>query len=80
MTASDEQSKKLKSGYHLTINDSALVQAEWPQLNVFRSASNTATYDTLSINEFCSGYLVNVRDCYMIHDQMLIRLLIIYCT
>ena len=63
VTASDAQLKKLKSGYHLTINDSALVQAEWPQLNVFRSASNTATYDTLSIYEFCSGYLVNVIDC-----------------
>ena len=39
--AADETGKKLKSGYHLTINDNALVQAEWPQFNEYCSANNT---------------------------------------
>ena len=52
----------MKSGFLLTINDHVHVQAQWPQLNVFRASNNLATYRTLTINEFCSGYLTFVRD------------------
>ena len=59
----EEPTKRLKSGYNLTINGSATVVAQWPQMNVFRAPNDTATYDTLTINEFCNGYLLYVRDC-----------------
>ena len=61
-------SKKLKSGFLLTINDQVHVQAQWPQLNVFRATKNLATYDSLSVNEFCSGYIVFVKD-YLVSDK-----------
>ena len=32
-------------------------------MNVYRSASSTATYSSLTGNEFCNGYLVYVHDC-----------------
>ena len=60
--------KKTKSGYTLTINDNAVVQAQWPQLNVFRSPSNLGTYDTFSIDEFVSGYRKYVEDC-LLYDK-----------
>ena len=59
----EEGSKKLKSGYNLTINDSATVIAQWPQMNVIRSANDTATYGSLTINEFVSGYMIYIHDC-----------------
>ena len=61
--AADEHStKKMKSGFLLTINDNVHVQAQWPQLNVYRATSNLATYSSLSINEFCAGYITFVKD------------------
>ena len=62
-TSGDDSSKKLKSGYNLTINDTATVVAQWPQMNVFRNSNDTATYNTLSVNEFCSGYMLYIQDC-----------------
>ena len=61
-TKDDQGSKKLKSGFLLTVNDNVHVQAQWPQLNVYRSAGNLATYGSLSINEFCSGFITYVKD------------------
>ena len=59
----EDSNKKLKSGFGQTINDNATVVAQWPQMNVYRSSKDTATYSSLSINEFCSGYLVYINDC-----------------
>ena len=55
--------KKLKSGFNLTINDNAVTMAQWPQMNVYRAPNDTATYSSLTINEFCNGYLLYVHDC-----------------
>ena len=60
---SEEHGKRLKSGYNMTINDHATVVAQWPQMNVYRAPNDTATYDSLSINEFCNGFLLYVHDC-----------------
>ena len=73
----DQQNKKGKSGYTLTINDTVYVQAQWPQMNVFRSSSDIATYSSLSINEFVSGFLVYIRDCLNILKLMYLKLLTI---
>ena len=54
--------KKLRSGYIMTINDQVHVQAQWPQLNVYRTSSSLATYSTLSVEEFCKGYLTYIVD------------------
>ena len=59
----EESTKRLKSGFNLTINDSATVVAQWPQMNVYRVPNDTATYDSLSINEFSNGFLLYVLDC-----------------
>ena len=59
----DEVTRKIKSGFLLTVNDSVNVQAQWPHLNVHRSTSKPAMYDSLTINEFCSGYMVFVNEC-----------------
>ena len=58
----EQQPKKLKSGYDLTINDQVHVLAQWPQLNVYRAHDNTATYGTLTVDEFCAGYMMYVED------------------
>ena len=59
----DEQpTKKLKSGYNMTIDDNVHVLAKSPQLNVFSAHNNTATYDTLTVDEFCSGSMLYVED------------------
>ena len=60
--AEDGSNKKIKSGYLLTVNDNASIQAQWPQLNVFRSTNAPATYGSLSIDEFCSGFLMYAED------------------
>ena len=59
----EDSTKRLKSGFNLTINDSATVVAQWPQMNVYRAPNDTATYDSLSINEFSNGFLLFVLDC-----------------
>ena len=56
------QGKKIKSGYLQTINDNASVQAQWPQLNVFRASQAPATYDSLTIDEFCSSFTMYIED------------------
>ena len=61
----DETTKRLKSGYNMTINDHATVIAQWPQLNVYRAPNDTATYDSLSVEEFCNGYLMYIQDCLL---------------
>ena len=52
----------MKSGYHMTFNDQVHVQAQWPQLNVYRAANSIATYGCLSVKEFCTGYLTYMED------------------
>ena len=47
----------------MTINDHATVVAQWPQMNVYRAPNDIATYDSLTVNEFCNGFLVQVHDC-----------------
>ena len=49
----------------MTINDHATVMAQWPQLNVYRAPNDTATYDSLSVEEFCNGYLMYIQDCLL---------------
>ena len=46
----------------MTINDQVHVQAQWPQLNVYRATKNLATYETLTVGEFCTGYKRYVID------------------
>ena len=65
-TSEDSSNKKTKSGFHLTINDNASVQAQWPQLNVYRSSNEAATYSSLTINEFCSGFMSYAEDCLLL--------------
>ena len=58
----DAAAKRLKSGYLMTMNEQVQVQAQWPQLNVYRATSNMARYDSLTVGEFCSGYMRFVID------------------
>ena len=62
LTTDEASTRKLKSGYHMTINDQVHVQAQWPQLNVYRATKNLATYETLTVGEFCTGYTRYVID------------------
>ena len=60
--AGTQTHKKMKSGYHMTINDQVHVQAQWPQLNIYRAANSIATCGCLSVKEFCTGYLTYIED------------------
>ena len=75
--APEEPVKRLTSGFNLTIKDSVTVMTQWPQMNVYRTANKAATYDSLSVNEFCNGYLLHVLNCLMHQYLMLLQLLII---
>ena len=52
-----ESGSKRKKGGHINKSQTSQIEADWPDLYVYRVGNTEPTYDSLSLAEFVAGYL-----------------------